>query len=131
MMGATFSRFNQKQPIQEISDNHVVEEQMAGIFGKGERGVITWPYESWDYKRYHSPHTWITDKIWRQEYDYVKEGRDCKEIWEAETAYVIGDSGFYWYCIRFPEDVVTLHVEAEQELDAEEILKLKEQLQIP
>ena len=131
MMGATFSHFNQEQPIQEISDNHVVEERMAGIFGKGEWGVITWPYEVLDYKLYHSPHTWITDEIWRQEYDYLKEGRDCKEIWDAEAAYVIGDSGFYWYCIRFAEDVVTLHVDAEQELDAEEILKLKEQLQIP
>lgn len=82
-----------------------------------------------NYKVYHSGTDWILNKIWK-EFDIDEEETvKCKEVWNAEEAYRM--RGTYFYYIRYPEYVVRLYVGEKTELTQKEVEYIREKLELP
>lgn len=82
-----------------------------------------------NYKVYRSGTDWILNKIWT-EFDIDEEETvKCKEVWNAEEAYRM--RGTYFYYIRYPEYVVRLYVGEKTELTQKEVEYIREKLELP
>lgn len=82
------------------------------------------------YEVYHSPYKWVIDRVWEEEYRECDTAMESKESWNSEKAYRDGRDGRYWYSVKYPKDVLIMHIEADQELDEDDITIIQEKLGI-
>ena len=113
-------------------DAEVFYEESESILGKAYHAEVEYSdSEELEYTVYESSYLWVIDKVWDIVWNKTKPAHDCKELWGAEKAYLTGGERFYWYYIQYPNAVVDMRIYTEQELKPEDIVVMREKLNLP
>jgi len=97
----------------ELED--VTLDGAESIFGSAMRCWLYYEDAHIYYQVYETEHQWILDKMWNEEMErkYNKNGTDCTDLWEAETA-VCTLPGYYR--VRYSDAILYLNLPEDVEL---------------
>lgn len=107
------------------------------VVGKGTYSGNDYTFTEIEYEIYMSPHSWVIEKIWKdenrkmKEYETVVMEQDelVNQAWGAEEGYAWGMDGDYMYYMKYPNGLIDIYVRGNKREIQDGIDVLKDFLQ--